>query len=621
MDENDSEALRRRLRSLEEENAALRETAALYGTLIDHGEAGIWKIRPNGETVFANPTMCALLEVDGPEALVGRSAFEFFTDASIAAIARERVRREQGIPSTYEVELVGARGTHRHVIIAGAPLLDADGVLSAMIATITDVTEERRALDELRRSRARLDLAQDAAEVAIFEWDVAADRVTSWFAGRVRQTQGTLIASIEQSIVPEHRERVRSEIEAAIADPRCARFASEYQAVLPDGAVRWRHAKVRVSRDASGKPTRLAGASIDVTDKKHLELRVAASERLESLGRLAGGVAHDFNNLLTIILTMARLVREGRVPAAQGLDDLIEAGERAARVTRGLLVFARRQVIERVPVDMTDALARSRMLLERVLGEDVVLSIETTGGAVVLADPGQLDQVMINLASNARDAMPAGGRLRIELEREGELVVLRFRDEGIGMDEHTRERAMEPFFSTKAQGSGLGLATTYGIVTQLGGSITMSSEPGRGTTVEVRLPVADVAVEAEVASANERRARRGETVLIVDDQAGVRRVLRKSLEVEGFTVRDAPDGRAALALLDGVDGLVTDVRMPGMDGPSLANEVRARAPRLPIVFVSGYAEDAATDDPRTVFHAKPFAPSELLRAIVALLDS
>ncbi len=386
------------------------------------------------------------------------------------------------------------------------------------------------------------------------------------------------------------------------------------------------------------------------------ESRLLQSQKLEAVGKLAGGVAHDFNNLLTAIRGYAELLRDRLASDPEGLDDLREielAAKRAGELTSQLLAFSRRQLVEPRIVDVNTVVASAAKLLSRLVGERVAVeTVLEPGLPSVRIDPGQLHQVLVNLAINARDAMPEGGRLSITTSRgersreSGGLpsapggpivlpsVVLRVSDNGVGMPPEVRDRAFEPFFTTKetGRGTGLGLATCWGIVEHAGGSIEIDSTPSEGTVVRVILPsVAAVPTpEPEPPSGPSTSARLGgETILVVEDEAQLRALAERALVDRGFRVLAAPDGLAALELLDAtgasIDLLLTDVVMPRMGGPALARKLRERWPAARVLFMTGYAEaDAfsAEELPTSQLEVlrKPFTPTELVRSVRRALD-
>jgi|SRR5829696_4589537 len=379
------------------------------------------------------------------------------------------------------------------------------------------------------------------------------------------------------------------------------------------------------------------------------EARIARASRLESLGQLAGGVAHDFNNLLGVILNYAEFVAEELEEGTTAHTDVVEirkAAERATELTRQLLVFSRRETLKPAPLDLNEVVRDIERLLRRTLGEHVELVVALAPSVpAVLADPGQLEQVLVNLAVNARDAMPDGGRLKIEtseveLDRDflhehpgvtpGRHVRLTVADNGEGMEPEVAARAFEPFFSTKykGDGTGLGLATVYGIVTGAGGQIDVYTEPGEGTVFRVHLPAVDSAVTAGPGQQAVESTGRGESVLLVEDDDTVRALAKRVLTEGGYLVSAIGGGREAIRLLEDprreFDLLISDVVMPGMRGVELASRARELRPELPVLMMSGYTTPLADVDRRALAEVplleKPFSRRDLLGEVRALLD-
>jgi two-component system cell cycle sensor histidine kinase/response regulator CckA len=401
--------------------------------------------------------------------------------------------------------------------------------------------------------------------------------------------------------------------------------------------------------DFAGRRARLVLAR-DVTAQRHLEEQLRQSQKMEAVGQLAGGIAHDFNNLLTAILGSAQLLLHNMPegdPRREDAEEIRHAGLRAAELTRQLLAFSRRQVLAPKVLELNAVVANMERMLRRLLGEDVELatSLDPATGAVS-ADPGQLEQVLLNLAVNARDAMPGGGRLgvatvRVTLHEEhierrhrlpaGDYACLVVTDTGVGMDEATQAHLFEPFFTTKevGKGTGLGLATVYGIVKQSGGYIWVYSEPAHGTTVKVYLPRVAGATEAPTSAPEPKQVRGGhETVLLVEDATPVRMLARRGLEANGYRVLDAADGPAALELSarhrGGIDILVTDVVMPGMSGRELAERLAPVRPDMKVLYTSGYTDDVMVRqgvlNAGVAFLQKPFVPDTLARKVRDVLD-
>jgi len=399
----------------------------------------------------------------------------------------------------------------------------------------------------------------------------------------------------------------------------------------------------------------VAGVAVfshDITERKRLEAQLLQSQKMEGIGRLAGGVAHDFNNLLTAIIGNAELALDS-LPADHStraeIAEIARVAERAVGLTRQLLAFARRQIIESHVIDLNQLVLDMDALLRRLIGEDVALkTLPAHGLWSVKADPGQIEQVIVNLAVNARDAMPDGGKLTIEtgnvtLDQEythqhvnvvpGSYVLLAVSDTGIGMDAQVRERIFEPFFTTKEQGrgTGLGLAVCYGIVKQHGGSIWVYSEPAHGTSFKIYLPRVDEPVERLAHARAPQAAPRGaETILLVEDEAAVRKLAARVLREHGYTVFEAAQPEEALAIAaarpaGSIHLLLTDVVMPGMSGKALAEEVLKRSPDIKTLFISGYTNNAIVRHGRldlgVAFLPKPFSPATLARKVREILDA
>jgi signal transduction histidine kinase/ActR/RegA family two-component response regulator len=398
-------------------------------------------------------------------------------------------------------------------------------------------------------------------------------------------------------------------------------------------------------RELEQRSAELVAANVVLTDEISERVRVEQalresqaqlrqSQKLEAIGTLAGGIAHDFNNLITVIsgYTQLALMRTNQAsPEAEDLRQVVEASDRAANLTHQLLAFSRKQVLQPTVLDLSDVVKGIAPMLRRIIGDHIVLEIMSEEPlARARADRGQLEQVLLNLAVNARDAMPGGGRLRLATSNcsDSRRVLLQVTDTGSGMTDDVKERIFEPFFTTKepGKGTGLGLSTVYGIVNQSGGTIEVDSELGLGTTFTIALPAAEAMVTPDVGPVVEEDLPRGtETVLIVEDAEDVRILARRTLEERGYNVLVARNADEALeiAIARSIDLLLTDIVMPHTSGPQLVTKYLAAHPATAVIYMSGYADDALTQyelDPATVFLRKPFTPAVLARTVRSALD-
>jgi two-component system, cell cycle sensor histidine kinase and response regulator CckA len=435
---------------------------------------------------------------------------------------------------------------------------------------------------------------------------------------------------------PDDLKRVTDELDQHIAtgDP----LISEYRLIARDGTVHW--------VDDHSVIAEVDGVSVssgywqDITARKELERQLQQAQRMEAVGLLAGGIAHDFNNILSVITVSSQTLLGEMSPDDPGrpeVEEIIRAADRVTALTRQLVAFSRRQVLRPERVDVNETVVSMDRMLSRLLGVEVTVVTDLHADpCLVEVDPGQLEQVIVNLAVNARDAMPRGGVLSIAtrfgtFDSGSEWVRLLVRDDGDGMDDGVLGRVFEPFFTTKEQGTGLGLATVYGIVQQSHGTISVWSEPGKGTTFEIALPRLTVPVEPVLGGSVPTPASAKEGVrlriLLVEDNDDVRRTLRRVLERFGHDVNEAVNGQEALDVvgaLEAVDLVLTDVAMPTMGGIELVRSLREDDAGLPVIYMSGFpgpATDgmAVETDELTVFMAKPFGPSELREAIDGLV--
>jgi len=542
----------------------------------------------------------------------------------------------------------------RMISVSGRPWRTPDGEINGGVVVFRDVTNDRRADARARFQIGVLDAVPNAVlaldpEGRVVYWNRAAEHLVGWSAGELigRRGRDVLLKEDERAQV----DGIRAYCEGG------GIYRGEFPARKPDGSEVPILALASALRDRDGNLTGFVVVGVDLSDLRTTQDALRAREaelrqfqKMEAIGRLAGGVAHDFNNLLTVIrgymdLVLARLP-EGE-PAREDALQVARAADRAAELTGQLLAFSRSKPISGVLVDLNKVVTEFLPMLRRTLGENIEIKSELSDAlGAVRADPGQIGQVLLNLALNARDAMPEGGALTISTENAdldatypgthvplppGAYVRLSGADTGIGMDEETRARVFEPFFTTKGpgHGTGLGLSTAYGIVRQHDGAIWLYSEPGHGTTVRIYLPRfhGNFAAPAPVA-VPEARSKGGETILLVEDESAVRQVAHRLLESRGYRVLDADGGEAALAMVRGhtgrIDLLVTDVIMPGMNGREVAEAVRAHRPGLRVLFVSGHSGEVLNRmgglGEGAHFLGKPFSTSELADAVRRAID-
>ncbi len=506
--------------------------------------------------------------------------------------------------------------------------------------------------EQIRKSQQRLSMALEAARAGAWEWEIGSDR-TFWSpenyalmglpAGSGFATYDDWLARVH----PDDREWVQAEVAEAVEKRGDLDF--EYRVVWPDGTLRWLRDIGKMMLDNGGAPIGMYGIQIDVTEQKLLEERLRRSQRMEAMGLVAGSVAHDFNNLLTVIAGYGERLRidpsldESLAPK---VEQILIAAKRAASLTHQLLAFGRRQVLRAQALDLNRMIGEMEALLVRTLGENVRVTVRQAKDlGCVRADRGQIEQVLLNLVVNARDAMPTGGSLTLETfeidggESQGEglpplapgrHVGIRIRDTGHGMDAPTLERIFDPFFSTKPahKGTGLGLASVYGIIKQSGGQIRAESEPGRGTTFVIYLPrVEEKERAAGSAERKDGKESGDESILVVEDEPAIRELISTSLGSRGYSILTAASAEEALDMVGDrkvpIDLLVTDVVLTGLTGPALSDRLAEHYPGLKVLFMTGYGHDvlghhAAVDD-MEIIH-KPFSLSELAHRVREVID-
>ncbi len=626
---------------------AVEDAEVRYRRLFDGVPVGLYRATPDGEILDCNPALVRMLSYPDRQSLLAVNATDLYVDEEDRVRWRQRLRSET-LVRDYEVRLrrydgsiIWGRDTAREVLGVG-------GVVRYYTGVLEDVTARKEAEEELRRANEQLQAVFEAAPLAVMaldregnvlSWNTAAERIFGWSEEEVLGRRPPYVTEDKREEFGGYLGRVLGGESIIGADVRRQKKdgtpidCSGYAAPL---------------YSADGSVAGIMTIMVDVTERRDLEARLAQSQRMESIGLLAGGVAHDFNNLLTVILGNCELVL-GDIPADSpqrpDIEDIRNAADHAAALTRQLLAFSRRQVLQPKVLSLNTVVAEIMEMLRRIIGEDIDLVTEPDSAlASTRADPVEMGQVVMNLAVNARDAMPEGGRLLIKTENvdvlrdaaadgdtipPGSYVALSISDTGHGMDKDTMSRIFEPFFTTKhtGKGTGLGLSTVYGIVKQSGGYISVQSEPGRGATFRIYMPELREVAEETGEDTPVRAGAGSETILLVEDEAALRTPMRRGLEKEGYSVIEADSAREALEICKEYEGeihlMVTDLVMPGMDGLELGKRIAPLRPGMKVLYTSGYSEDVIDREGVTEaddFLQKPYTPSALGWRIRQLLD-
>jgi PAS domain S-box-containing protein len=604
---------------------------------------------PAGRPTSWNPGIRRVLGYEKAEFLQTAAADVYPEDA------RERGAPEADLAEaarlgrfTIERWLVRKDGSRFWGSVATTAVRGPEGGLLGFARRLRDATERKETEEALGRNREALEAALEAAGLGTWEYDHATGADSMDRRARVLfglgEDEVLTTARWLAAIHPDDRERTLERWQRAIRE--CAPYSAEYRVVWPDGSVHWLTSVGRCLADpASGSPLQFTGVVLDLTERRRTEEHLQESLRLEAVGRLAGGIAHDLNNMLAAILGFADLLVgsfEPDDPRGSDVEQISLAANRSARLTRQLLAFARREIIQPHPLDINTVIRHAQALLPPVLGENVELELRLAPSpGVVNADARQIEQIVMNLVLNARDAMPQGGRVTIETGAvdvaagaeapSGRFTMLSVTDTGHGMEAAVLQRIWEPFFTTKpvGHGTGLGLSSVYGAARQSGGFVWADSEPGRGTTVQVYWP--EILAAPEIPPEPERPlplAGGSETVLVVEDEELVRALAVRALRSFGYTchqVRDAGEGLRLLEeLAPQVDLVVTDVVLPDMSGGEFGDRLAREHPGIPVVYMSAYTgEDVirrgmlAEGRP---FLQKPFTPHQLARTVREALD-
>jgi two-component system cell cycle sensor histidine kinase/response regulator CckA len=630
----------------------LQENLALLQG-ITHGTTDAIFVKDlQGRYVMMNPAGAGFLGRTVDE-VIGKDDTELFDDAETGRVIMELDRGvlQSGKMQTFE-EGGTAAGVSRIYLSNKGPLRDPSGKVVGLLGICRDITERKLAEEELHRSEQKLHIHFEHTPLAVVEWDLDF-RVTAWNPSAERIFGYSKQEAIGQRgsfiVPPQHRPLVDQVWQELLRQDGGTRNTNDN--ITKDGRTitcDWYNTPLV---DESGRVLGVASLVHDVTEHVALEERLRQSQKMEAVGRLAGGVAHDFNNLLTVILGYSQILAEG-VPAGSRLADstaqIKSAADRASGITRQLLAFSRKTVLTPRVINLNDVMLNLDSLLRRLIGEDIeVLTVPANDLGSVTADPGQIEQVIMNLALNARDAMPHGGKLTLETSNEqldeayaqrhrptvpGRYVMLAVTDTGHGMPPETQARIFEPFYTTKevGKGTGLGLSMVYGIVKQSGGYIWVYSEPDRGTTFKIYLPRVDRTAETSGSENRSRSVQRGtETILLVEDDPQLRQLSSSVLAHCGYKVLTANGPEEGLAICKenhrDIRLLVTDVVMPRMNGRQLAEQILQVSPNVKVLYISGYTSNAIVHygvlDAGLWFLPKPFTLSALVAKVREVLDS
>jgi hypothetical protein len=622
--------------------AALRESEERFRNMADTAPVMIWVTGPDKLFTFVNKTWLDF---------TGRTMEQELGNGWAAGVHPDDLQRCNEMFSSafdarenfqLECRLRRSDGEYRSILCSGIPRFALGGVFAGYIGSdidITDLQSEER-FRQLAENIDQVFWMYDLGTERVLYVSPAFEKVWGSSSAALYQNRGWLMESVHA----DDRERLRS----LFPKMRSERVEASYRIVRRDGSVRWIQGRSFPICDATGAPYRVAGIAEDVTTHRELEEQLRQAHKMEALGRLAGGIAHDFNNLLTVIngytdLLLRKFSASDRIHA--DLNQVRSAGQRALELTSQMLAFSRSQIRTAEVLNLRNVIEDVAKMLRSMIGEDIELvTVFDPDSGQVKADRTEITQILLNLAANARDAMPTGGTLTFETRnievddsygrsrpgaQPGAYVLLTVIDTGVGMDAEIQQHLFEPFFTTKqvGKGTGLGLATVYGIVSQCGGWIDVKSKQGGGTTFQIYLPRAEVGAikQAEHPEPVRHRLRGTETVLVVEDQRHVRKLTCAILEEFGYQTLEAAHGEEALRLATDhkgrLDLVLTDVIMPGMNGPELANRLKAIR-RTPVLFMSGYSRSVERGhDPEAAYIRKPFTPDSLAQKVREVLDA
>jgi PAS domain S-box-containing protein len=639
---------------------AMRESEEKFRDLYDHAPVGYHEYDKEGRITKVNRTDLEMLGYTSEE-LIGQPIWKLNVGEEIV---REQVlaKLAGALPPGQNLERIYKKkdGTIFPVLIQDRLTLDEKGQISGIRCTIQDITEHKQSEEALRQSEERYRTILENIEDGYYEVDLPGNFTffNDSLCRMLGYSRDELIGmGNDRYTDQENRKKLFQAFNRVYRTGEPVK-GFDWEVIRKDGRKLYGEVSVSLIRSSTGEPVGFRGIARDITERKRAEKEMAAlqeqltqSQKMEAVGRLAGGIAHDFNNLLTVIKGYTQLslldLKENN-PLWENIQEIQKATERAANLTRQLLAFSRRQILDPKVLDLNSLLRDTEKMLRRMIGEDIELVTRLSEGlGKVKIDPGQIEQVVLNLAVNARDAMPSGGKLTIETANAqsdegyalthlgltpGHYVRLSVSDTGVGMSREVQEKAFDPFFTTKekGKGTGLGLSTVHGIVTQSGGKIWVYSDPGHGTTFKIYFPT----IEGELDTLDGRNEpdsspRGSETVLLVEDESSVRDLANRLLKQQGYRVLEAANGEEALRLAQETVGerihlLLTDVVLPQMSGKELADQLKTFRPDLKVLYTSGYTDFAVVHhgvlNSGTHFLQKPFSLKTLSQKVREALD-
>ncbi|MDA8100430.1 MAG: PAS domain S-box protein [Nitrospiraceae bacterium] len=650
----------RRTRLISEE---LLKSRGLVNSLIEGTTDAIYLKDLQGRYLLFNSAAAAITGRDAGSVIGMDDTAVFSAEEAALIMERDRGIMNENRVMTFEERLTAASGEQRTFLVTKGPVRDAAGTVVGLFGISRDITERKRAGEELRALSRRIELILNSTGEGIYGVDLegrvtfvnaAGARMLGWepeeLTGRSShatwhhsRSDGTALPAGECRLNDVLRNGVASSVERDVFWRKDgSSFPVEFTSVpiwdkdaLSGGVVTFRDITVRLAEEE---------------EKRRLEGQFRQAQKMEAIGHLAGGVAHDFNNILTAIVGYASILRlklAAEHPSLEYIDQLLASASKAANLTRSLLAFSRKQVINPVPVDINVIVLSMKKILVRVIGEDIGCTVRAAGAPLIVkCDRGQIEHVLMNLATNARDAMPQGGSLSISTEETeiderfvqahqygapGRYALVTVSDSGTGMEKSTVDRIFEPFFTTKdvGKGTGLGLAMVYGTIKQHGGFINVYSEPGIGTSFKLYLPLASTFGPVEELPSQAGLAMGSETILLVEDDSTVRQVTASLLQMFGYRLIEAEDAEAAVGLFrqhsDTVQLVISDVIMPKLSGKDLYDRLKQINPRVKFLFVSGYTADILLQkglgNEEIGFLSKPLQPEVLSRKIREILDS